>query len=299
MPLIECVPNFSDGRDPAIGAALRAAIGGVRGVRLLGWHSDVDHNRSVATFAGEPGAVQAAACAAIACAGARIDLRAHEGVHPRLGATDVCPFVPLRQADMAACVRTAHELGARVARELSLPVYYYGEAALSPERRALPAVRRGGFEGLREAVERDPARRPDAGPARLHPSAGAVAIGARDFLVAFNVDLESRDLSLARSIARAIRESDGGLRGIRALGLVLASRGCVQVSVNLCEPARTGLVVVFEAIERLAAREGVQVRRSALVGLAPRFALDAEIARRVRLPDFDAQRDVLEAARGV
>lgn len=296
MPVIECVPNFSDGRDPAVGAALRAAIGAVPGVKLLGWHADPDHNRSVATFAGEAGPVQEAARSAIACALERIDLRRHHGVHPRLGATDVCPFVPLWAADMPICVQSAHALGERVGRELGLPVYFYGEAARTPERRALPDVRRGGFEGLREAIERDPARRPDAGPARLHPSAGALAIGARGFLVAFNVVLESQDLALARAIARSIRESNGGLPGIRALGLALASQGRVQVSVNLCAPERTGLEAVFSAIARLAARAGVEVRASELVGLAPRFALDAAIARAVRLGDFEPRKHVLEDA---
>jgi glutamate formiminotransferase len=296
MTTIECVPNFSDGRDPAVGAAIRAALARVPGVKLLGWHSDADHNRSVATFAGEPRAVTEAAFGAIACAAELIDLTRHEGVHPRLGATDVCPFVPLVPPDMAACVRTAHALGERVGDELGLPVYFYGEAARTPERRALPAVRRGGFEALRAEIERDPARRPDAGPARLHPRAGAIAIGARGFLVAFNVNLESRDLAVARAIARAIREADGGLPGIRALGFELARAGCVQVSVNLCAPERTGLVAVFTAIERLARERGVRVRASELVGLAPRSALDVRIARAVKLPHFDPRLHVLEDA---
>jgi len=298
MTTIECVPNFSDGRDPAVGAAIRAALARVPGVKLLGWHSDPDHNRSVATFAGEPPAVVEAAFAAIACAAELIDLTRHDGVHPRLGATDVCPFVPLAPRAMGVCVRTAHALGERVGRELGLPVYFYGEAARKSERRALPAVRRGGFEVLRAEIERDPARRPDAGPARLHPRAGAIAIGARGFLVAFNVNLESRDLALARAIARAIREADGGLPGIRALGFELARAGCVQVSVNLCAPERTGLVAVFTAIERLAREHGVRVRASELVGLAPRFALDERIARAVKLPGFEPRRHVLEDALG-
>jgi glutamate formiminotransferase len=295
---IECVPNFSDGRDAVLGAELRAAIAAVPGVRLLGWHADVDHHRSVATFAGEPGPVAAAAFAAIARATERIDLRRHQGVHPRLGATDVCPFVPLGPSDMPTCVRAAHALGARVGRELGLPVYFYGEAARRPERRALPDVRRGGFEGLREALARDPARSPDEGPAGLHPSAGAIAIGARGFLVAFNVALESRDLALARGIARSIREANGGLAGVRALGLELASQGCVQVSVNLCAPERTGLVAVYAAVARAAERAGVRVRGSELVGLAPRSALDATIARAVGLADFEPSRHVLEDALG-
>lgn len=296
MSRIECVPNFSDGRDPAVAADLRAQLLAVPGVKLLGWHSDADHNRSVATFAGEPSAVTAAAFAAIARARELIDVTRHEGVHPRIGATDVCPFVPLAESALRECVDAAHALGARVGRELGLPVYFYGAAARTEERRELPAVRRGGFEELRVAIQRDPSRRPDEGPARLHPRAGAIAIGARGYLVAFNVNLESTDLALARSIARAIRERDGGLPGIRALGFELARAGCVQVSVNLCDPARTGLEAVFAEVARLAGARGVRVRASELVGLAPRFALDARIARAVQLPDFVARRDVLEDA---
>lgn len=296
MNPIECVPNFSDGRDPAIGAALRAAIASIEGVWLLGWHADADHNRSVATFAGAPGAVARAAYAAIARAAELIDLTRHQGVHPRLGATDVCPFVPLRPEDMSVCVRTAHALGEEVAGRLALPVYFYGEAARTPERRALPDVRRGGFEGLREGVGMDAARRPDAGPLRLHPRAGAIAIGARGFLVAFNVNLESQDIELARSIARQVRESNGGLPGVRALGFFLERQSCVQVSLNLCAPERTGLEAVFGAVAGLARARGVEVRDSELVGLAPRAVLDARIARAVGLTDFDPARDVLEEA---
>lgn len=298
MPRIECVPNFSDGRDARLAAELRAAIRAVQGVALLDWHSDPDHNRSVATFVGEPGPLGAAAFAAIELAARRIDLTRHEGVHPRLGAADVCPFVPLAASDQATCVRVAHELGARVGGELDLPVYFYGDAALRPERRSLPAVRRGGFEELRTAIEREPARAPDLGPTHLHPRAGAVAIGVRGVLVAYNVDLDSEDLALARAIAREIREASGGLPGVRALGFALARRGCVQVSMNLCEPERTGLVQAYEAVERRARAHGVAVLASELVGLAPRRILDAEIARRVRLRAFDARRQVLEEALG-
>lgn len=293
---IECVPNFSDGRDEAVGAALRAAIDGVPGVKRIGWHADPDHHRSVATFVGEPNAVRRAALAAIEVAARRIDLRRHAGVHPRLGAADVCPFVPLRPEGMPSCVEAARTLADEVGQNLGIPVYLYGEAARSESRRALPDVRRGGFEALAERLERDPAWRPDAGPARIHPSAGAIAIGARTVLVAFNVNLESEDLELARSIARALRESSGGLPGVRALGLRLADQGCVQVSFNLCAPERTGLEAAFEAVERLAAERGVRVRASELVGLAPRLALDARIAQAVRLPSFDPRAQVLEDA---
>jgi glutamate formiminotransferase len=296
MELLECVPNFSEGREPAVQEALRGALLSVPGVRVLDWHADPDHNRSVATCVGPSAPLCAALFAALAEAALRIDLRRHQGVHPRLGAADVVPFVPLRPADMPECVAAARTLAQRVGRELGIPVFLYGEAALLPERRLLPAVRRGGFEGLRESIESDPARAPDAGPRRLHASAGAVAIGARTVLIAFNVNLESDDLSLARSIARSIRESSGGLPGIRALGLALSSRGIVQVSINVCAPERTGLVQVFQACERLARERGVAVRESELVGLCPRSALDAEVARAVRLAGFDPRRQVLEEA---
>jgi glutamate formiminotransferase len=294
--MLECVPNFSDGHDPELAAELRAAIAGEAGVRLLGWHSDPDHDRSVATFVGEPRALEAAAFEAIACAAKNIDLSGHRGVHPRMGATDVCPFVALDPTERALAVACAHSLGQRVGRELSLPVYFYGEAARVPGRVALPDVRRGGFEGLSRAIREDPARAPDEGPARLDPRAGAVAIGARGFLVAFNVELACDDLEAARAIARAVRESNGGLAGVRALGFPLASRGTVQVSLNLCAPERTGLVEVFDAVEGEARARGLSVRGSELVGLAPRFALDASIAHRVRLFDFEPRRCVLEDA---
>ena len=296
MGRLECVPNFSDGRDARLAAELQATIRAVAGVRLLDWHADPDHNRSVATFAGEPGAVERAAFEAIALAARRIDLAAHAGVHPRIGATDVCPFVALEPGEKALAVASAHALGRRVAGELGLPVYFYGEAALRPECVALPDVRRGGFEGLRQEVERNPARRPDLGPARLDPHAGAVVIGARGYLVAFNLELEPAELEVARAIAREVRESSGGLPAVRALGLALASRGVVQVSLNLCAPERTGLVAAFEAVERAARARGARVVRGELVGLAPRFALDAAIARHVRLDSFEPARHVLEDA---
>ena len=296
MTLVECVPNFSDGRDASIAAAIQQGIRSVPGVRLLDWHSDPDHHRSVATFSGQGEPVAEAAFRAVVAAAERIDLSAHRGVHPRMGATDVCPFVPLERDGLGACVELAHGLGRRVAGELAIPVYFYGAAALRPERRALPEVRRGGFETLREAVARDPRRTPDLGPRVLHPTAGAIAIGARGFLVAFNVNLETGDLAIARDIARAIRESSGGLPGIRALGFALASAGIVQVSVNVCEPTRTGLRQVFDEVQRLARERGVAVRDSELVGLAPRACLDADIARAVCLRGFDPRRHVLEDA---
>lgn len=290
MERVECVPNFSDGRDPSVAAALRQALASVPGARLLDWHADPDHHRSVGTVLGAPDAVSEAVLRAVAEAVRRIDLNRHQGVHPRMGAADVCPFVPLDPLDMPACVALARAFGERVARELGVPVFFYGEAALDPTRRALPDVRRGGFERLREAIASDPRRAPDVGPCAVHPTAGALAVGARDFLVAFNVDLDSTDLDAARAIARRVRESSGGLAGIRALGLELRAVGRVQVSCNVCRPREVGLVPLFEAIEREARARGLAIHGSELVGMAPAWALDARVAARVALRGFDAAR---------
>ena len=289
--MIECVPNFSEGRDPEVLKAIVEAIE-ARQVHLLDHGLDPDHNRAVVTFAGESDEVLAAAFEAVRVASERIDLTRHEGVHPRMGATDVCPFIPLAGSDMQQCVVLAHRLGTRVAEELSIPVYFYGEAALLPERQALPNVRRGGFEGLRSAIASE--RPPDRGPSRLHPTAGAVAVGARPFLVAFNVNLATSDLAVARAVARAVRESNGGLPGIRALGLAIEEGRTAQVSMNVCDYRRTSLSAVFDEVRRLARERGVEVRESELIGLAPSAALDSSIASHVRLPDFDPKRHVLE-----
>ncbi len=214
--LIECVPNFSEGRRPEVIARLADAVRSVPGVRLLDVSADPDHNRTVLTFAGRGEAVGEAAYRAAAVAVAEIDLRVHTGVHPRIGAVDVVPFVPLYGASMEDCVALARTLGARVAADLGVPVYLYGEAASTPGRRTLPAIRRGWFEGLREAIG-EPDRRPDMGPARVHPTAGACAVGARGVLIAFNVDLATTDVGIARAVARAVRESGGGLPAVQAM----------------------------------------------------------------------------------
>ena len=281
--LVECIPNFSEGRRADVVDALAAAVRESPGVRLLDRHVDASHHRCVLTFAGEAEAVGAAAFAACARAADLIDLTGHAGAHPRIGAADVVPFVPLDATPMDACVRLAREAGRRIGSELGIPVYLYGEAAVRPERRALPAVRRGGFEGLREAIGRDPERDPDFGPRRIHPSAGATAVGARRPLVAWNVDLESRDLAAAKAIARAVRESGGGLPAVRALGLRMPERDCVQVSMNLVDVETTPVLRAYEAVERLAAERGIAVRSSELVGLIPRAALPAGWARRTKL----------------
>ncbi len=296
MSLVECVPNFSDGRSPDVLAAIVGAIRDVRGARVLDMSQDPDHNRCVVTFVAPPDAATRAAFEAARTARDHIDVSRHEGVHPRMGAMDVCPFVPLQGGAMEVCVESAHELGRRMGAELAIPAFFYGEAASRPERRELPQVRRGGFEFLKSRIGRDPDYAPDEGPPVLHPTAGATAVGARRILIAFNVNLDSDDVGLARAIAREIREANAGLPGIRALGLALRRRGKVQVSANVCDFERTGLVKLFDEIERRAKARGVEVESSELIGLAPAAALDASIARRVRLSGFDPARHILERA---
>ncbi len=292
--LVECVPNFSEGSDPAVIAALQDAARSVEGARLLDTHSDSDHNRTVLTIVGAPGAVAEAAFRAVREAAARIDLRAHRGVHPRIGAADVVPFVPLGDAPMAVCVELARALGARLGAELGLPVYLYGEAARRPERRLLANVRRGEYEGLQRAIATDPARAPDFGPAALGP-AGAVAVGARGPLIAFNVLLATTDLAVARAVARAVRASSGGLPGVQALGVPCSRPGAVQVTMNLTNPRLTGLWPAFAAVQAEAARHGVAVLESELVGLVAAEVALAAAADALKLPGL-APRQVIELA---
>ena len=296
---IECVPNFSEGRRSQVIEAIVARIASVDGARVLDRSLDPDHNRAVVTFAAPSDRVGEAAFAAVEAATARIDLRRHSGVHPRMGATDVLPFVPLQGATIGRAAEVARSVGERIARELKIPVYFYGAAAEGPRAVSLPEVRRGGFEALREAIAADPARAPDRGPREVHPSAGATAVGARDFLIAFNVNLETDDVELARRIARAVRERDGGLPGVRALGWLLPEAGVVQVSMNLCDWRRTSIEQAFDEVEQLASEVGASVRESELVGLAPRAALDEAVARRVRLAGFDPALHTIEGRLGI
>ena len=271
---IECVPNFSEGRDPARIEALAQAMSSVPGVALLDRHLDPDHHRSVLTCAGRPQAVLEAAFRAVELAVRTIDLRGHDGVHPRVGAADVVPLIPLEGIDLAGCAELARELGQRLARELDLPVYLYGAAATRPERARLPWLRKPGFEGLGAALA-TPERAPDFGPPRPHPSAGATVVGARPLLVAFNVELDpATPLGEAEAIARAVRESSGGLPGVQAKGLLLRRQGRVQVSMNLVDLSRTGPGAAWKAVAGEAARRGVALRGSELVGLLPRAALE-------------------------
>jgi len=285
--LVECVPNFSEGRKPETIARLARAIESVNGAVVLDTHIDADHNRSVITFVAPPETVVAAALGAVALAAELIDLRIHTGQHPRIGATDVLPFIPVRGVTMDQCLALAHEAGARIWKELSIPVYFYERAALRPDRVNLENVRRKGFEQLREEIRVDPDRNPDVGAARLHESAGAIAVSARPFLIAFNINLRSDDLSVARQIARAVRGRDGGLPMLKALGFELATRGLVQVSMNLVDYETTGLAEAYEAVQSEAARLGVEIAGTELVGLVPEAALDVNAEYFARLENFD------------
>lgn len=268
MRLVECVPNFSEGRRVNVIASIRQSVTDVPGVFLLDLHQDAVHNRSVLTLAGRPSSIVEAAFRAVARAAELIDLRQHHGEHPRIGATDVVPFVPLGSTTMEECVALAHALGERIGSELSIPVYLYAEAASRPERRWLPAVRAGEYEGLARAIGEDPSRRPDYGPLRLGP-AGATAVGARPVLVAYNVNLATGDLALAAEIARAVRESSGGLAAVQARAMRTDEPGVVQVSMNLLDVSVTPAQVVFAAVRQLAEARGVPVLGAELVGLGP------------------------------
>jgi glutamate formiminotransferase / 5-formyltetrahydrofolate cyclo-ligase len=273
--LVECVPNVSEGRDLALVAELAETIRIVPGVRLLDLHHDADHHRSVFTFVGGASAVAEAAFRLASLATQRIDMEVHRGVHPRFGALDVLPFVPAGETPIATCVALAHEVGERIGRELQVPVYFYGEAARRPERRRLPDVRRGEYEGLREALGVDPDRAPDAGPALLG-RAGAVAVGARKVLVAFNVHLRTDDLHVTRAIARALRASSGGLPGVQALAFPTTRPGISQLSMNLVDLDATPMHLLMARVREEGALRGIELAESELVGLMPlSAALDA------------------------
>ncbi|HKZ99442.1 MAG TPA: glutamate formimidoyltransferase [Thermoplasmata archaeon] len=285
--LVECVPNFSEGRRREVVDAIAAAIGAVPGVRILDVELDADHNRSVVTFLGDRAAVAEGAFAGARKAVELIDMNVHQGAHPRIGALDVLPFVPASGVSLEDCANVAREVGERIARELGVPVYLYEAAATRPERRALPDLRRGEYEGLRTAIEADPDRAPDFGPARLHPTAGASIVGARPVLVAWNVNLATRDVALAERIAREIRERGGGLPGVRAKGFDLPARGMVQVSMNMLDYRRTSLLEAFDAIASRAREAGVEIAESEIVGLVPLDALLDAVRDRLRLARFD------------
>ncbi len=269
--MIECVPNVSEGRRLDVVESLAQAIARTRGVRLLDRSADTDHHRSVFTFVGDAESLVEAVLAIYARAIPSIDLRTHRGTHPRIGAVDVVPFVPLASATLEQCVALARRVGLAVAERFRIPVYLYEAAAARPELRDLAVIRRGGLEGLTARMSR-PEWAPDFGPASPHPTAGASAVGARQVLIAFNVNLANGRLEDAQAIAAAIRERDGGLPALKAIGLHLPARGVAQVSMNLTDHRRTNMATAFDAVRREAQRRGIEVLESELVGLAPQAA---------------------------
>jgi glutamate formiminotransferase len=285
--LVECVPNYSEGRRPEVLDEIVRAMT-ASGVMLLDREMDASHNRAVVTVAGSPDAVAEAAFQGARTAARLIDLDTHRGEHPRMGATDVIPFIPIRNLTMDECVQLARRVGERIGRELEIPVYLYERAATRPERRDLAYVRRGEYETIRDEIATSPDRDPDFGPRRLG-KAGAVAVGARPFLIAYNVNLDTTDVQVAKEIARVTREKGGGLLSVKALGFALPDRGIVQVSMNLTDFNVTGMLVAFQHVRAEAVKRGVRVLGSELVGLVPLEAL-AQIARdALQLEGFSSQ----------
>ena len=299
--LVECVPNFSEGRKVETVALIAEAISSVKGVTVLNRHIDADHNRSVITFVATPDLIVEGALRAVARAAELIDLTNHSGEHPRIGATDVLPFVPVSGVSMDECVKLAHDAGRRIWQALSIPVFFYERAALRADRSRLENVRGRGFEQLRKDIATDPDRAPDVGEKRIHPTAGAIAVGARPFLIAFNVNLRTNDLSVARAIAQAVRERDGGLPFVKALGFELQSRGVVQVSMNLIDYEQTTIARAFEAVQRETVKRGVAIAGAEIVGLLPRAALDRKAAYFPLIENFSETlvlENLLESLRG-
>ncbi len=289
MKIIECVPNISEGRDRGKIELMSEAIAGVSGVRLLNVCLDPDHNRTVFTFIGDPETIVSGALALCSTALTLIDMELHAGVHPRIGAVDVVPFVPLKGSGMDDAVEAAHRFGRIFGDENCLPVYFYGKAALRPDRRELPQIRRGGYEGLKERLA-DPDWAPDAGKCVFDPSRGAAAVGARDPLIAFNINLATDDAAVARAIASEIREANDGLPCVRALGLFLNSRGIAQVSMNLTDYRVTPISAVFHAVEEKAAKCGTRILESELIGLIPEGAYQDAASGDFKIVDFGPDR---------
>ncbi|MGE5138780.1 MAG: glutamate formimidoyltransferase [Rudaea sp.] len=289
--LVECVPNFSEGRRPEVvdeivGEMLEA------GVKLIDREMDPNHNRAVITIVGEPSAVEEAAFRGVRAAARLIDLDQHQGEHPRIGSTDVVPFVPISEVSMDECVEIAHRVGERIARELDIPVYFYERAATRPERRDLAYIRRGEYEVLKQEIGTQTDREPDAGPRRVG-KAGATVVGARPFLIAYNVNLNTSDLQIAKEIAKVTREKGGGLPTVKALGFALEDKGIVQVSMNLTDFTVTGMLTAFNHVKAEADKRGIQVLGSELVGLVPLEALTRLAGEALMLEGFNS-RQIIE-----
>src|ERR1700680_2882556 len=298
MKLVECVPNFSEGRRPEVISAIRDAIAAVDGVSVLDLSSDPSHNRSVITFVAPEETAVEAAFAGIKAAQDRIDLSKHSGEHPRIGATDVVPFIPLEGSTMEDCVALARTLGERVGRELKIPVYLYERAATTPRRKNLADIRRGEFEGLRDELGKNPARIPDFGPTKIHPTSGAIAIGARPFLVAYNLYLgPASNLQIAKNIAKAVRGSSGGFKYVKGLGLEVD--GQAQVSMNLVDTEKTPLHHAFDFVKMRAEAEGAPVTWSEIVGLVPERVLFDTAVSHLQLKQFTPEQVLERRVRGV
>ncbi|MCD6523174.1 MAG: glutamate formimidoyltransferase [Candidatus Diapherotrites archaeon] len=292
MKLVECVPNFSEGRRKEVVEAIVDEIRSVEGVKLLDYSMDPDHNRAVVTFIGEPEPAKEAAFRACRKAAELIDMDKHKGEHKRMGATDVIPFVPIKNMTMDECVELARSLGKRIGEELGIPVYLYEYAATRPDRKNLADVRKGEYEGLKKEIETNPDRKPDFGPSKMG-KAGATAVGAREFLIAFNVNLDTPNVEIAKKIAKAVRHISGGLRYVKALGFELKDRGITQVSMNLVNYKKSPIYRVFDMIEREANRYGVKVIGSEIIGLVPMDALIDCADYYLKLENFD-KKQVLE-----
>jgi glutamate formiminotransferase len=290
--IIECVPNVSEGRDRGAIEEMAAAVRSVPGLRLLNVSSDGSHNRSVFTFVGDADAVRGGVHALFEAALPHIDLRTHRGEHPRMGAVDVVPFIPIRGSSVEGCVALSREVGGEIAERFGIPVYLYEDSASGEGRRNLAEIRKGQYEGFAEKMK-DPLWKPDFGPDQPHPSAGVVAMGARAFLIAYNINLGTAELAIAERIAKAIRHQSGGFRYVKAMGVALADRGIVQVSINMTNFRRTPLHRVFECVRSEAARHGVSIVGSEIVGLTPAEALYMAAEHYLRLEGFSAEQ-VLE-----
>ena len=291
--LMECIPNISEGRRLDLVEEFADIVRAVPGVTLIDYSSDASHNRSVFTFLGDPDQVMEAAFRFAKHAVEKIDLRVHEGEHPRMGAVDVIPFVPIRDMDMAECVERSKVLGKRIADELELPVFLYEESASAPHRKNLAAIRKGQFEGMAAKVLEEQWH-PDFGGNRIHPSAGVVAVGARQPLIAFNINLDTSDVSIAKKIAKIIREKDGGFRAVKALGVMLEERNIAQVSINMCDYKQTPLYRVLEFVRFEAARYGVHVVGTEIIGLAPMMAFVDAADYYLQIEKFEPFKQVLE-----
>jgi len=292
--LIECVPNYSEGRRPKVIEAIVEPFRRHPGCILLDYRADQDHNRLVVSLVGRPEPIQAALIESAAVAVEHIDLRKHRGGHPRIGAVDVIPFIPIQNIGMETCVEIAREFGKRFHKETGVPVYFYEEAAFRQERRNLEVIRKGQFEGLKTEIIR-PERHPDVGEPKVHPKAGATVIGARKFLIAFNVNLGTSDIKVAKEIAKAVRSSSGGLCHVKGIGLSLADRGITQVSMNIVDYEKNALYRVVEMIRMEARRWGVPIVETEVYGMVPAAALLESLAYYMQLAGFE-QKQVLELA---